>query len=324
VKLALEVLDSMPVEGRYVLPCRLDECSIPAPLAEYQYVDLFPRFESGLKRLLAAIDKPSSVDAGEMPQLPSSETKLRKELERAAIKGEIEAMFRLGQLLARERTGLTHRRLALKWLGKAAAAGHRDALWLLASIHAEGPAKLSYLRAHSLFLKAVQHGDGDAMNDLGVLYEHGRGVKRDYRKARSYYERSAKRGNRNGMFNLGSLLDRGLGTIPDYKAAKRWYEQSAALGHPSAMFNLGYMYSHGNGVKEDHKKGFQWYRKAAEAGDTDAMNNIASMFQHGQGTRKNYKQAYAWYKQAADLGNVRGKDNLRRLQAAEKKRLLGE
>jgi TPR repeat protein len=322
VKLVLEVLDTVPIEGRYVLPCRLDECSIPSPIAEFQYVDLFPNFESGFKRLLAAIDKSSAAPAGAKPQ--TTATGLRSALERRAAKGETEAMYRLGQLLALDERAPGHRRAAIRWLERSVAAGHRDAQWLLGSLHAEGPSKKSYLRARAIFLKAAKQNDSDAMNDVGVLYEHGRGVRRDYEKARAYYERSADHGNRDGMFNLGSLLDRGLGDAPDYKTAKVWYERSAALGHASAMFNLGYMYSHGNGVKEDQKKAFYWYRKATAVGDTDAMNNIGSMYQHGRGVRKSYSQACAWYKRAADLGNVRARDNLRRLQAAEKKRLLGQ
>jgi TPR repeat protein len=46
-----------------------------------------------------------------------------------------------------------------------------------------------YIRALPPLQKAADAGNGDAMNQLGELYYHGRGVDHDYTRAREWYEK---------------------------------------------------------------------------------------------------------------------------------------
>ena len=59
LRLALEVLDSIPINDRFVIPIRLTECR-PADerIARLQRVDFFPAYEHGLKRLLRSLRAP--------------------------------------------------------------------------------------------------------------------------------------------------------------------------------------------------------------------------------------------------------------------------
>jgi hypothetical protein len=53
---ALACADQRPLEAVFLLPVRLEACAVPSRIAErVQYVDLFPDWERGVKRLLRSI-----------------------------------------------------------------------------------------------------------------------------------------------------------------------------------------------------------------------------------------------------------------------------
>lgn len=56
LRLALETAATMPLDDVYFIPVRLAYCRVPVEIARrYQYVDLFPNWEAGLKRVAGAI-----------------------------------------------------------------------------------------------------------------------------------------------------------------------------------------------------------------------------------------------------------------------------
>jgi CheY-like chemotaxis protein len=55
VRLALEVLDTIPIGHVYLLPIRIDECEVPARLTTIQYLDLFPQSNHSLEKLYKSI-----------------------------------------------------------------------------------------------------------------------------------------------------------------------------------------------------------------------------------------------------------------------------
>lgn len=53
---ALQWAAHVPLDDLFLMPVRLEECRVPRRIAaEVQYVDLFPDFEAGVRRLVAAI-----------------------------------------------------------------------------------------------------------------------------------------------------------------------------------------------------------------------------------------------------------------------------
>lgn len=79
------------------------------------------------------------------------------------------------------------------------------------------------------------------MNDVGVSYENGRGVKKDIRKAFEWYMRSAQAGDSYGMNNSAIQLQYGEGTTKDLKLAKAWFTRAAEAGNTYAMENLSFL-----------------------------------------------------------------------------------
>jgi hypothetical protein len=65
-KHALEAFDEFPESQIFVIPCRLDDCDIPYDkLKDIEYVDLFPNWEEGMRRILQAMEVPPEGDRGE-------------------------------------------------------------------------------------------------------------------------------------------------------------------------------------------------------------------------------------------------------------------
>ena len=58
LRYALECATRLPLDDIYIIPVRLEECHVPTRIKEHlQYVDLFPDWNGGVRRVLGAIRK---------------------------------------------------------------------------------------------------------------------------------------------------------------------------------------------------------------------------------------------------------------------------
>ena len=110
-------------------------------------------------------------------------------------------------------------------------------------------------------------GDVAAQNNLGALYENGRGVQQDYAKARQLYEQAAAQGYAEAQYNLGNMYSRGPGVPQDFVQARQWFEKAAAQGYAKAQYNLGVLYDNGMGVPQDSLQAHKWYNLAGANGE---------------------------------------------------------
>jgi hypothetical protein len=76
-----------------------------------------------------------------------------------------------------------------------------------------------YVEALSWFYKAADHGNADAQENIGYLFQHGIGVQTDYRKAMSRFYKAAGQGNSNAENQLGWMYQFGQGMQPDFGKA---------------------------------------------------------------------------------------------------------
>lgn len=59
LRFALECARRVPLDSVYLIPVRLDDCRVPPQIARHvQYIDMFPDWEAGGRRLLKALRKP--------------------------------------------------------------------------------------------------------------------------------------------------------------------------------------------------------------------------------------------------------------------------
>jgi TPR repeat protein len=74
---------------------------------------------------------------------------------------------------------------------------------------------------------------------------------------------AAHQGLAQAQFNLGAIYHHGQGVKRDFDEAAKWYRLAAHQGMIEAQVNLGSMYDHGQGVKQNFKEAAKYYRKAA-------------------------------------------------------------
>lgn len=156
------------------------------------------------------------------------------------------------------------------------------------------------------YQKAVEYGDTDAMNNLGLMYEKGEGVEKSYDKAFSLFEKACKADNGNACANIGLLFLDGEGVDTDYARAFEFFQKGVSLGNPESMAALGAIYQNGFGIEKDLKQAFSWYMKSFENGNThpELLFQIGTYYDLGIADVKADKvKAKEWYEKSALSGH---------------------
>ncbi len=85
-------------------------------------------------------------------------------------------------------------------------------------------------RAAQLLKMAAVANLPEALHDLAVSYELGRGLKKNSRQAFRHYLKAAIRGDGDSIFEVGRCLYWGIGVPADRGLAAIWYERAKQLG----------------------------------------------------------------------------------------------
>ncbi len=118
---------------------------------------------------------------------------------------------------------------------------------------------------------AQAHGDvSKILEDAVSAYNSGY-----YDKALTLF--SKINNNPTAQNNLGVMYEKGKGVSQDYSEAVRWYRKAAEQRYAYAQCNLGYMYEKGKGVSQDYSEAVGWYRKAAEQGFKLAQDRLKEL-----------------------------------------------
>ncbi len=139
----------------------------------------------------------------------------KEELEKAAAKGDAEAMYELG----------------ISFL-MGVPRGMKLSEMKPDDIKPDG------VKAREWIEQAAAKGHARAMSSLGHLYRNGESVRQDYGKAREWYEQAASKGVANAMFFLGVFYRYGHGVKPDETKAREWFEKATAKGYWRAEVQL--------------------------------------------------------------------------------------
>ena len=161
----------------------------------------------------------------------------------------------------------------------------------------------SYKRAVSALLLAAEHDNAFAQNLLGYGYMEGKLGPKDLRLSIFWFERAAAAGFTEALGNLALMHEHGRGVPRDRTKAIGYYSQAAERGDPWAQSNLGVMYLEGQGVPQDVKKGIALIQEAAAANDAKALYNLGLAFEEGEGVARSLSKAKANMRKAAALGN---------------------
>ena len=161
----------------------------------------------------------------------------------------------------------------------------------------------NYADALRIIQPLAAQGDAHAQNNLGIMYENGRGVGRHYPEALKWYRMAAAQGLAGAQFSLGVMHANGRGVARDTSEALKWYRLAATQGDARAQFNVGSMYDNGRSVRRDYPEAIKWYRLAAEQGDAHAQRSLGELYYDGLGVAQDYVRAYQWLNLSAMAGD---------------------
>ncbi|MBP6082040.1 MAG: sel1 repeat family protein [Providencia sp.] len=128
--------------------------------------------------------------------------------------------------------------LAEKWYIESIQAGNVIAITRLGMLYGSLE---KYDKAIKYYQLAIEKGDPTAMNSMGLLYQHGFGVKLDINKAIELYQRSADNNDAGGLINLGLMYEEGLGVPQSYEKAIELYERAYQLGYADAQLRIDFL-----------------------------------------------------------------------------------
>ena len=118
-----------------------------------------------------------------------------------------------------------------------------------------------------------------AQRDLAWKLKSGRdGFPQDVALAVHWYEKAVEGGDGIAMNNLGLLVRDGTGVPADPERGFQLIRRAAELCPTDSviMVNLGDCYNDGEGVPQDYAEAVSWYRKSAEQGNADAENMVCA------------------------------------------------
>ena len=70
------------------------------------------------------------------------------------------------------------------------------------------------------------------------MYSMGRGVAVDYQQARAWLEKAAAQDVSDAVAQLGVMYDDGKGVTPSWRRARELYKRAIELGSPLAVENM--------------------------------------------------------------------------------------
>ncbi|MBW2117051.1 MAG: SEL1-like repeat protein, partial [Deltaproteobacteria bacterium] len=163
----------------------------------------------------------------------------------------------------------------------------------------------NYQEALKCFQKAAEKGYADAQNYVGLMYDEGKGVRRDERESLKWFQKAADQGHagaqryialikdaqkekRKEKIEIRSLFDKGLAYYDnkDYQEALKWLQRADEKGHPEAQTYIALIR---NARKEKRKEGIE----------------TQSLFDKGLEyyDNKDFQEALKWFQQAYQKGH---------------------
>lgn len=163
---------------------------------------------------------------------------------------------------------------SLAWLHGAADTGHAGAMETLGRACIEGAEK-NWGCAQLYLERAAQRGRASSMTLYGwVLSNQPSATPKDFTEALAWYRKGAAAGDLFAQNNLGEMYERGRGTARDDKQAREWYGRAAEAGFGPGQFNYARLLLNGTGGPKDHDGAVQWLQKAERNGIEQAKSAL--------------------------------------------------
>lgn len=176
-------------------------------------------------------------------------------------------------------------------------------------------------------IRRMRDIDAEDLNDIGVMYSNGEGVKEDFVQSRLWLQRAIAKGSASAYRNLGFHYAEGLGVEKDVIRAVKYYEQAIEEGYPDAqedidaiyhsddttykaLNNIALLYYRGMEVNQDFQKAKRWFTKAAGKDSAVAHYNLGVMYENGDGVTQNHARAVSYYWRALQGGHRKAESSI--------------
>ena len=233
--------------------------------------------------------------------------KAYEQIRKAADEGNAIALYMMAAYFS-QGYGVQHinNQKAIAYFKKSYEAGYAVAGYDVAASLPNGSPEQDEIRKNEKdkILELANEGDACAQNNLGFMYEYGRGVEQSYEKAAEWVLKAAEQGYADAQYHLGYMYSNGFGVEESDEEAAEWVLKAAEQGLAGAQYILGYMYSNGRGVEESDEKAVEWYLKAAEQGYVTAQLCLGTMYSQGTGVEESDEKAAEWFQKAAEQGDA--------------------
>lgn len=169
-----------------------------------------------------------------------------------------------------------------------------------------------YEKAIRYLFKALETGSIEAINEIGCIYQYGRGVEKDKAKAVKWYRCGAELGDPSSMNELADCLLKGIGMKKNIGESIQWYRRAAELGNYNQVKELATCLIK---YQANEAEAFEWLKKSegnyslidslmhdSEA-DTDirALKELAEIYYFSMpDTRGNKLKAFELYRKLAE------------------------
>ena len=148
----------------------------------------------------------------------------------AVMQGNAKAQYCLGSLYYYGNGVEQSTVEAVKWYLKAAMQGLVDAQCSMGFVYSHGyGVPRDNAMAIYWYEKAAMQGNDYAQSHSADMFLRGIGTPRDYGKAYALYKILANKGDANAMYNLGLVYEFGKGVVQSNRLARYWYKKTLAL-----------------------------------------------------------------------------------------------
>ena len=257
--------------------------------------------------------------------------------EKAADKGCVKALYRLGKII---KVDLNHKE-GVKYLKLAAEKGNSNAQFYFAWLIEEDEIDLEYdYQSIENFKKSAYQGNSLAMNflfsnlygeeeyydqkellyflkvlcdkgDIELMYHYGfiiiegSDIQAKEKEGARYARIAAENGVVEAMSYYGKLLLNGIGVGADEEQALKYFLKGIDKDDSESMLSYAKMLKNGNALPINIDEALKYIKMAIEKGNSSAMHYYAEMLSEGDGIPVNKEEAIKYYKMAIEKGNVK-------------------
>ena len=199
-------------------------------------------------------------------------------------------------------------------LEKAASKGNLEALSRMGycyefGINVEADSK----KALSCYERAAKAGLPAAMLKYGDMISAGEVDGKGSDEAFVWYWKSADEDCPEALFRLGTLYLNGIGTDKDPDLAAELFSRGAQFEHPASQYELGMLFLKKDGpIAKDDRAAFFWFNRAASKGNAAAQRQLAVCYENGAGCDIDLEKALLLYREAARNGDREARARLNR------------